>query len=132
MYITDTHPLIYYAAGQRNKLSKKALRFFTECAEGRNTIYVPAVVLWESSILLKLNKVKIKSLNFEEWCNKLFRSPNFVFLPIKIEHILRSHHLDFHKDSFDLLIVATAKVLDMPLITKDSVISDANIVEVVW
>lgn len=45
---------------------------------------------------------------------------------------MRAHQLNFHNDPFDVLIVATAKILDMPLITKDRIITDAHVVDVVW
>ncbi len=132
MYVTDTHPLIYYSTNQKNKLSKKALKIFTDCEERKNVIYIPAAVLLESSTLMKVGKVKIKNLNFSLWCDNLFKHSNFLFLPLEAEHIIEAHSYHFHNDIFDLLIVATAKILDVPLITKDSVITDANVIDVVW
>ena len=33
LYVTDTHPLLWYTAGQHYKLSKTALRLFKEAEE---------------------------------------------------------------------------------------------------
>lgn len=132
MYIADTHPLIYYGTDQKSKLSKEALKIFNDCEEGKHIIYVPAPALLESSRLIKAGKVKTRNVSFEQWCRNLFKNAMFVFLPIEVEHIILAHSYNFHNDPFDLLIVAAAKTLDLPLITKDSIITDANIVEVVW
>ncbi len=39
---------------------------------------------------------------------------------------------NFNNDPFDSVIVATAKRLELPLITKDSAIINSNIVEIFW
>lgn len=132
MYVTDTHPLIYYGIDHRSKLSKNVLKIFNDCEEGKHIIYVPAAALIESSSLIKVGKVKTKNVSFERWCENLFKNPMFVFLPIEVEHVVLAHSYNFHNDIFDLLIVAAAKTLDLPLITKDSIITDANIVDVIW
>ncbi len=133
MYVTDTHPLVFYTANQSKKLSKKALQIFEECERGNLVIYIPAAVLWEYSVLVKTGKIILEEdQTFEAWCQRVVRVPSFVYLPLEVDHIKQAHNYNFHKDPFDLLIVATAKILNMPLITKDSIITDANIVEVIW
>ncbi|MFQ5637465.1 MAG: type II toxin-antitoxin system VapC family toxin [bacterium] len=132
MYVTDTHPLAFYTGDQTSKLSKKALKIFEECEQGNLVIYIPAAVLWVYSTLVRAGKIKIKSVNFETWCQRFFKNPTFLFQTLEIDHIMRAHQLNFHNDPFDVLIVATAKILDMPLITKDRIITDAHVVDVVW
>jgi len=132
LYITDTNPLVFYAANQTKKLSKRALQIFEACEKGNNVIYISAVVLWEFSLLSKAGKIKIKGESFQAWCQKLLKQPTFIFLPLELKHIFQAYEYNFHSDPFDLLIVATAKNLDIPLITKDSIITDANIIDVVW
>jgi len=43
-YVTDTHPLVWYAAGKHRKLSRKALRVFNAAARDEALVYVPAFV----------------------------------------------------------------------------------------
>jgi len=132
VFITDTHPLIFYATKQKGRLSKKALQIFEDCENGKNLIYIPVAVLWETSILVQKSRVKLKTENYEEWVSNLIEKPSFVLIPIELAHVFRAHQLSFNNDPFDLLIVAIAEIMDLPLITKDSIITDANIVEVVW
>lgn len=84
MYVTDTHPLIYYATNQRKKLSKRVLQIFVDCEDEKVSIFLPAAVLWESSILVKLGKVKLKHESFEWWCDNLLCHPSFIFLPLEL------------------------------------------------
>lgn len=82
--------------------------------------------------MVKTGKVKIKNQSFEIWCQKFLKLPTFAFLPLEVDHIMQAHSFNFHNDIFDLLIVATAKIMDLPLITKDSIITDANVIDVIW
>jgi PIN domain nuclease of toxin-antitoxin system len=44
----------------------------------------------------------------------------------------KAMQFSFNADPFDAVIVATAELKDLPLITSDQQILDAKIVEVVW
>ena len=59
IYVTDTHPLEWFARGHHTRLSTRVLRIFRDAEQGRRLIYVPAVVLWEISILLKMSRVQL-------------------------------------------------------------------------
>lgn len=54
LYVTDTHPLVWYATGEHRQLSRKALRAFNAASQEEALIYVPAFVLWEIAVLLKV------------------------------------------------------------------------------
>ena len=49
---------------------------------------------------------------------------------LDLDVIAEAHLLTFHGDPFDRTIVATAKVMDLPLITRDSIIVDAKLVDI--
>jgi PIN domain nuclease of toxin-antitoxin system len=49
-----------------------------------------------------------------------------------LDVIVQLHHLRFRGDPFDRAIVATAKLMDLPLITKDEMIVNANLVDIAW
>ena len=51
---------------------------------------------------------------------------------LDLDVIAEAHHLRFNGDPFDRTIVATAKLMDLPLITKDQLIVNANLVEIAW
>jgi PIN domain nuclease of toxin-antitoxin system len=49
-----------------------------------------------------------------------------------LDVIVQLHRLRFHGDPFDRAIVATAKLMDLPLITKDEMIVSAKLVDIAW
>ena len=130
LYVTDTHPIVWYLSGQRRKLSKKALRIFEDATEKRTLVYVPMVVVWEVAILLKAGRIRFRE-TFEQWTFLLERL-GFDFVPLEMDVLHEARHLVFTKDPFDATIVATAKVKDLPLITKDKEITESEVVEAVW
>jgi PIN domain nuclease of toxin-antitoxin system len=51
---------------------------------------------------------------------------------IRPEHVLLADELGFSRDPFDALIVACARDLDLPLITRDAEIRGSGAVTVIW
>lgn len=131
IYVTDTHPLLWYASNQRKKLSKKALKAFDKASNNQALIYVPAVALWEVALLAKSGHIKLSS-EFKYWAAALLAKQGFDFAPMDAEVMSESINLSFNDDPFDGAIVATAKIMDLPLITKDEAIRSANIVDIEW
>ncbi|MFL5804203.1 MAG: hypothetical protein ACJ8CR_20955 [Roseiflexaceae bacterium] len=54
------------------------------------------------------------------------------FLPLLPETAIESHTFTAIPDIFDHLIVAEARRLGLPLITRDAAISGSGLVSVVW
>ncbi|MFL6213194.1 MAG: type II toxin-antitoxin system VapC family toxin [Blastocatellia bacterium] len=131
VYVTDTHPLIWYAANQQSKLSRKALRLFEKAWVNEAFIYVPAVALWEVSLLIKAGQIRL-SQPFEQWAAALASKPGFEIAALDETVLQTSLNVHINDDPFDEVIVATALTLNLPLITKDVAISDSGLVEVIW
>ncbi len=51
MYVTDTHPLIWYQNGRHSALSAKVLTAFQQAEDSEIVIYIPSVVFWEIALL---------------------------------------------------------------------------------
>lgn len=92
---------------------------------------IPAAVFWEISLLLQHQRIKLRE-SFEEWAATLAARKGIDLAAIGLDVIAEAHHLRFNGDPFDRTIVATAKLMDLPLITKDEIIVDANVVEIAW
>lgn len=131
VYVTDTHPLIWYAANQQSKLSRKAHRLFEKAWVNQAFIYVPAAALWEVALLIKAGQIRM-SQPFEQWAAALASKPGFEITPLDATVLQTSLNVHINGDPFDEVIVATALTLDLPLITKDAAINDSGLVEVVW
>ncbi|MCI0489624.1 MAG: type II toxin-antitoxin system VapC family toxin [Blastocatellia bacterium] len=131
VYVTDTHSLIWYMTGLFNKLSRRALRAFQAAERGEAFIYVPAVVLWEISRLEKAGEIRLNE-PYRDWSAALFAHPCFECVALDEDVIAEARDYIFTRDVFDAVIVATAKLKDVPLITRDVAIIDSNIVEIFW
>ncbi len=131
VYVTDTHPMVWYATNKYSSLSKKALRVFRQADAGEVLIYVPTVVFWEVAILEKLGKIRLQD-GFAKWSTSLLAQSGFAEAVFDSSIIKDSIAYNFNDDIFDAAIVATAVALDFPLITKDVAITESNLTEIYW
>lgn len=134
MYVTDTHPFIWYLVEAYRKLSPTVRHIFDEAIIYRRTaIVVPVAVLWEISLNMKPNPGNIQlALPYSDVFEQIFQVPTLIEEPVTRRIVARSHDLKFHTDPFDALIVATALEKDLPLITNDLLIHDKRPCELVW
>ena len=56
--VTDTHALVFHAAGG-GKLGPRAGAIFARCERREAIIYVPAVVMWECSLLARVSRIDV-------------------------------------------------------------------------
>ncbi len=131
VYVTDTHPLIWYASHTHRRLSRRALEAFEQAENGESFIMIPAPVLWEVSILDKAGHITL-SKPFALWLKELLQQPCFDQISLDAEIIDESRSYSFNEDIFDAAIVATVKLRDVPLITRDGVITNSGLVEIYW
>jgi len=117
-YVTDTHSFIWYLMDSP-KLSQKAKAVFDACERGDAVIIIPAIVLLECIDIFDKKKV---NLNFEEIVLKIFQANNFIFSEINWSLILEVNKVKGLKDLHDRIIVATAKIFNAFLISKDRTI----------
>jgi PIN domain nuclease of toxin-antitoxin system len=128
--ISDTHPLIFYAAKQRS-LSKTALVHFKACERQEKLIYVPAAVVWETCLLARRNRINLRR-SAREFFGDLFSNPAFQPFELDNEQIYIASEIRPNDDPFDGLICAAALSLGLPLITRDSDITNSGLVKVIW
>jgi PIN domain nuclease of toxin-antitoxin system len=123
--------LIWYAANQKAKLSKKALRLFENVWANQALIYVPAPVLWEIVLLIKAGQIRLPQ-PFAQWAAALGSQPGFEIVLLDASILETALNVRINGDPFDEVIVATALTVDLPLITKDAAITDSEMVKVIW
>jgi PIN domain nuclease of toxin-antitoxin system len=128
--VTDTHPLVFYAAGG-GKLGPRATAVF-EAADARRTIiYVPAAVIWEVGILARIVRINLHR-PVRAFFADLFSNPAFQPHGLDADQIFDADELRFTRDPFDALITAAARDLSIPLITRDAMIRGSGSVTTVW
>ncbi len=110
--LLDTHSFLW-CLNRPDELSFEAKRVIRD---PENEIFVSAVSTWEISIksaLGKLPRVPVEQLEEQ------IALARFTPLPIQIAHTLAMHKLPkIHKDPFDRLLVAQAKLENLILVTR--------------
>ena len=128
--VTDTHPLIFHAAGG-GRLGPKAAAFFDRCERREAILYVPVVVIWESTLLARASRINLRR-PVRSFFDDLFSNPAYQPLDATPEQVFGADEFRFNRDPFDALIVAAARGIDLPLITRDADIRGSGAITTRW
>jgi PIN domain nuclease of toxin-antitoxin system len=130
-FVTDTHPLLYFAGSLERRLGRKARAAFRAFEAGELALYVPATVVLETWLLARGGRLKLRS-TLARWWQEI-EGPNLLHVELTAADVLAGSELDWdHQDVFDRLIVACALRLELPLITGDAAITDWAGVPIHW
>lgn len=131
-YVADTHSILWYLAKDR-RLSKRARSAFQAAKNDRAQILVPSIVLVEAIFLMQRRRIP------EAQVSKLFdlsEDAEASICVVPLDMAVAQAVSDFGPvavpDMPDRIIAATARALNLPLITVDPIITDSELVEVVW
>jgi predicted nucleic acid-binding protein len=116
-YVTDTQAIVKFMMGQK-VINDRSHRAFLSADEGKSIIIIPAVVLMEVLYLFERNRIDVGLLQIEE----LLKSRNYQFEPLSLEILKAAIEIDDIPELHDRLIAATARHLDIPIITNDPLI----------
>jgi len=123
-YVTDTQALIKFMQGKK-VINDKAHQAFLSADNGDNTIIIPAIVLMEILYLFEKNRIDIGLFRAEE----LFKSQNYQFEPLGLEILETAAEITDIPELHGRLIAATARYLDIPIITNDPQIINSRFVK---
>jgi PIN domain nuclease of toxin-antitoxin system len=128
--VTDTHPLLFHASG-RPSLGRRAARLFAAVEARTAVLYVPAAVMWETALLVRVGRVDLRR-SLRDFYADLFSNPAYQPLDLTSEQVYAAEEERPNEDPFDALICAAARHLSLPLITRDADIMDWGRVRVLW
>jgi len=94
-------------------------------------VYVPAAVLWETSLLARVGRVDL-GRPLRLFAEDLFSNPAYQPVDLTAEQVSLADESRPNEDPFDALICAAALDLGLPLITRDGLIRDWGSVRTVW
>lgn len=122
--LLDTHVFLWAVDDNPNltTVAREAI------VNGRNIVYVSAATAWEISIKRAMGKLRIPESDYLEE----LRLHRFTPLSITTEHALAVENLPpIHKDPFDRMLIAQAKIEKLTLVTRDERISkyDVRVIE---
>jgi predicted nucleic acid-binding protein len=124
-YVTDTQGLVKFMMGKK-VINDTAHNAYLSADKGESTIIIPAIVLMEVMYLFEKNRIEIGILQTEA----LMECQNYHFEPLSFEILKTASQIDDIPELHDRLIAATARYLDLPLITNDPVIIRSNFVQI--
>lgn len=126
-YLLDTHALLW-AALDDDRLGGEAVRIIASTSYDQ--LAIADISMQEVGLLAAAGKIKSGTSHLSALRHML---EYVTLLPISLEIGLLAPTLALpHGDQFDHVIVATAKVHRLTLITRDANISDSGLVPTVW
>ena len=124
--LLDTHTVIWMALNSP-LLTERARGFIFD---EKNTSFVSIASAWEVSIKSSLGKLRLDG-GVSEFL-RIIEVNGITILPINPEYIKQVEALPFHhRDPFDRMLVATAMLEGIPLLSADDIIPKYNI-SVIW
>jgi PIN domain nuclease of toxin-antitoxin system len=87
-----------------------------EAITGAAAVFVSAASAWEAAIKARLGKLEL-SVDFADGVS----DSGFIRLPIGFQHAAETRNLpDYHRDPFDRMLIAQARVERLVLVTHDA------------
>ncbi len=116
--LLDTHVWIWLVNGDA-ELGADALAAI-ERAAAAGSVLISAISVWEVAMLKAKGRI-VLAKPCAQWVREALSAPGLSLTPLTPEIAVESCQLpgSFHDDPADRLIVATARVADATLVTKD-------------
>ena len=126
-YLLDTHTLLWWLFDDP-KLSQQAR---ATIAQPEHEVLVSAASAWEISTKHRLGKLP-EAGDIVDQFPTYIQKARFTALDISIDHALLAGRLPGpHRDPFDRMLIAQARILNVPIVTTDPVFGTYGVV-VVW
>jgi PIN domain nuclease of toxin-antitoxin system len=125
-YLLDTHILIWWHE-RPSRLPSAVRRIISQARAGRS-LFVADISLWEIANLAELGRIRL-SIGISTWLQRATAAPlvERVGITPEIAAEVATLPASFHRDPADRLLVATARVMGLTLVTDDSRIREAGI-----
>lgn len=129
MIVLDTHALLWWALDP-DRLSVAASAKLTEMEQHGG--FASSISIWELGVKVKQGKLDL-GISVEEFARRVQRSATVELLPVDTATWLRSVDLAWpHRDPADRVIVATALLRGVPVLTADETIREFSGVASIW
>ena len=127
-FLTDTHALLWHFINSP-KISQKTREIFNKCERGECIIFIPSIVIAECLSIFDKKKI---TFDFKALFNQIKRSDNYAIIPLDHEVLQKMTDTTEVTELHDKIIVATTKLLEVPLITKDASFRDLENITTIW
>jgi len=115
----DTHVWIWLAHGEPGRIKPAAMRVI-ENAGSRQAIRISVVSVWEIALLESRGRLELP-IPVSEWIRQALDRPDFELVGLEPEIAVESCNLPgtFHADPADRFLVATARLKNAVIVTRD-------------
>jgi PIN domain nuclease of toxin-antitoxin system len=115
--LLDTCALLWTVNG--DPLSSEALKAINK-ARNAGALFLSPVSAWEIGILAQRGKVEF-GVSAESYVSRVFTLPGVQIVPLTPEIAVRASYLpgQFHSDPADRLLISTAILMGLILVTRD-------------
>jgi PIN domain nuclease of toxin-antitoxin system len=127
--LLDTHALLWWALDPA-RLSARATELLSQMERGGGL--ASSISIWELGVKIQRGKLEL-GITIDEFARRVQLTGVVELVPVDTRTWLRSVGLDWdHRDPADRVIVATALLANVPVLTKDEVIHAFDGVEALW
>ena len=126
-YLLDTVTLVRYLTNSGH-LTQEVREIFEKADNNECQFYISTVSLME---ILYLAEKKRINISLEEAVRKIQLSTIYSIIDLSTEIVLKAREVNF-SELHDRLILATAKYLDIPIISSDDKFKEVEGIEVIW
>ena len=124
-YLADTVTIIRHFS-KAGTIGKEARNILADAEKGKHRIHLSVLSLVEIMYLSQKNRIAI---DLAETIRIINASENYGIIDLSPDIVTVADTIDFY-ELFDRLIIATARFLDVPLLTSDKEIMNSQIVKV--
>jgi PIN domain nuclease of toxin-antitoxin system len=129
LILLDTHALLWWALDP-DQLSATAAKIVADMEQVGG--FASAISIWELGVKVQRGKLEM-GVGVEEFARRVEQSAVVELIPVDTTIWLRGLALPWqHRDPADRVIVASALLKGIPLLTKDAVMHDFDGVPCVW
>lgn len=116
--LLDTCAAIWITEGET--ISPEATHQINRAAAERRPVYLGLYTAWERAMLSAKQKIT-SPLAPKVWFDRLASRPEIEIVPLTSDILIDSCSLpgDIHRDPADRILIATARALDLTIVTRD-------------
>ena len=130
MILLDTHTWIWSHSATKLLSDNVKKRIKKTLIDQRA---IPSISIWEFAMMVVKGRIRVK-IDPKLWLDNAIRNSGLKVIELSPEIALESCNLpgNFHKDPADQIIVATARIHNLTLLTKDRKILNYRHVNALW
>ncbi|WP_419657422.1 VapC2: tRNA(fMet)-specific endonuclease [Desulfosarcina variabilis str. Montpellier] len=130
MILLDTH-VWWWSLTEPENLTENAKVMIREAKT--NDRYIASISIWEFAMMVAKKRIALK-ISPSQWLSRAIDGAGITVIDLSPDIAIDSCDLPgtFHKDPADRLIVSTARIHSLTLVTKDQKILDYPYVNSTW